>query len=60
MGLLQDAIARDDKYAFGMAADAIDWSRHTPEDTFLGYRDCRDRLRFAIDPSERFYFGPHP
>ncbi len=29
--------------------------------TFLGFRDCLDRLRFAIDPSEeKFYFGPHP
>ena len=29
--------------------------------TFLGFRDCQDRLRFAIDPSEeKFYFGPHP
>jgi hypothetical protein len=29
--------------------------------TFLGFRDCLDRLRFAIDPSEeKFYFGPYP
>ncbi len=29
--------------------------------TFLGFRDCLERLRFAIDPSEeKFYFGPHP
>jgi hypothetical protein len=29
--------------------------------TFLGFRDCLARLRFAIDPSEeKFYFGPHP
>ena len=29
--------------------------------TFLGFRDCLDRLRIAIDPSEeKFYFGPHP
>jgi hypothetical protein len=29
--------------------------------TFLRFRDCLERLRFAIDPSEeKFYFGPHP
>jgi hypothetical protein len=28
--------------------------------TFLGFRDCLDRLRFAIDPSEeKFYFGAY-
>lgn len=32
MELLENAVASDDKSGFGKAADAIDWSKHAPED----------------------------
>ena len=44
MELLENAVASDDKSGFEIAADAIDWSKHAPEDLIRAIH-----LAFKVD-----------